>query len=849
MLKQLYLICLLAVPLASAEQQRIYLAPDDHTDYMWTGNEEAYRQSFVKMLDYYLDLADKTANEPSEFQSRWHADGSLWIWTYERDKSPAEFSRLISRIRDGHISFPLNALVSTYGGTPMEAVLRGMYYAGSLQRRFGLQIPLAIANENQTLPYGLGALWAGSGARYSWKGICGCASKINYYGKRPYDMYWWKADDGSRILMKWYDLTPGRHLLGNYLEARQTSKVIDFVTTDSTFKTANPYKIVGIFGKGGDDLETLTDEFITVAKENSSPKHKVIVSNMVDFFEDFEKTDGKSLPEFSAAFGNEWDLYSASVSELSARVRRAVEKLRAAEALSTLVSLKQPSFLRGRESERNLAWMNLGIFWEHDWTADGPVSRPDRANWGRRVANQVENYVNNLETDAAFALGGLIQSSGGNRRFLVFNPLGWKRTSAADIPYDSAETVHVVDLVTEEEVPSQIVTAPELETHPNGRYLRILASDLPPVGYRVFELRPGKGKDFSPAALAIGNSLANDRYRLTVAGNGALTSFVDKVHDNREFAGKTLNDLGPEIGEVVVENAGPVSVTLRATSDGPLSHVSRITLFRDSERVEIRNDINQNFDGTHTWNFNFKLTSPDLWHEESGAILRAKLLTQSGHYSPSMSRLDWLTLNHFADMSGEGGAGITLSSSDLSFMKLGSSSIEKGISTLDTQTPQIHILAGGQIDGSSLGIHKQGGDTHFLQRFALRTHVRYDAAQAMRFALEHQNPPVTSWVRGGHDYPEQSYSLLSISDPNVLLWALKPADDGVDKGLITRVWNVSASPHEYSITLSPGIRQAIRTTHIETDLAPLSVKDSTVQLRAERSQIQTLRIIPGTSHH
>lgn len=839
------LICLLAAVSAVAQQQRIYLAPDDHTDYMWTGNEEAYRRSFVKMLDYYLDLADKTAKRPSELQSRWHADGSFWIWTFEKDKRPAEFERLISRIRDGHISFPLNALVSTYGGTPTEAVLRGMYYAGSLERRFGLQIPLAIANENQTLPYGLGALWAGAGAKYSWKGICGCASKIDFYGKRPHDIYWWKGDDGSRILMKWYALSKGRVWLGNYLEARQTEKVIDFVETDPGFKAANPYPVIGIFGKGGDDMETLTDEFLKAAETKTTPHRKVIVSNMVDFFQDFEKTEGKSLPEFSAAFGNEWDLYAASVSELSARVRRAVEKLRPAEALSALVSLKQPAFLNGRQEERNLAWMNLGIFWEHDWTADGPVSRPDRNSWGRRVASRVERYVDGLETDAAFALGGLIRSSGTNQRFYVFNPLSWTRTSAADIPYSDAAPVHVVDVATGEEVPSQRITAPESDTHPNGRYLRILARDLPPVGYKVFELRSGKGKDFPLAANAVGSSLDNDRYHLAVAGNGAITSLVDKTQNNREYAAKTLNDLGPEIGEVSVENAGPVSVTLRAASDGPLSHVSRITLYRDSERVDIRDDINQNFDGTHTWNFSFKLTSPDVWHEESGAILRAKLTTQGGHYSPSMSRLDWLTLNHFADMSGDGGAGITLSSGDLSFMKLGGSSIAKGVSTLDTETPALHILAGGQVDGASLGIHKQGGDTHFLQRFSLRTHTSYNGTLAMKFALEHQNPPVTGWIRsGGRDYPEQSYSLLTISNPDVLLWALKPADDGINKGLVARTWNISTSPQDFAINLQPGISEAMSATHIETDIAALPVTSRAVQAHAERSQIQTMRLVP-----
>ena len=45
-----------------------------------------------------------------------------------------------------------------------------------------------------------------------------------------------------------------------------------------------------------------------------------------------------------------------------------------------------------------------------------------------------------------------------------------------------------------------------------------------------------------------------------------------------------------------------------------------------------------------------------------------------------MSRLEWLTLNHFADMSGEDGAGVTLSNSDLAFMKLGNSAIHDGVS-------------------------------------------------------------------------------------------------------------------------------------------------------------------------
>jgi alpha-mannosidase len=138
--------------------EMIYLAPDDHTDYVWTADEDDYRKAILDMTDYYLDLTDKTADEPKDFQSRWNLDGSLWTWIWERNRDQQQVDRLVARLRDGHFSMPLNFAVSTYGAMPTEAVLRGMYYAGSVERRYGLNLDMAIAMEDQTLPNGLGAL-------------------------------------------------------------------------------------------------------------------------------------------------------------------------------------------------------------------------------------------------------------------------------------------------------------------------------------------------------------------------------------------------------------------------------------------------------------------------------------------------------------------------------------------------------------------------------------------------------------------------------------------------------------------------------------------------------------------
>ncbi len=99
------------------------------------------------MIDYYVDQAEKTKGSTPEFQSRFHIGGSFWVWLYERNRSPEAFATLIAAI-------------------PPLAALRRMCDADALERKYEIEIPLAIAMEHQALPFGLAALWAGSGAKY-----------------------------------------------------------------------------------------------------------------------------------------------------------------------------------------------------------------------------------------------------------------------------------------------------------------------------------------------------------------------------------------------------------------------------------------------------------------------------------------------------------------------------------------------------------------------------------------------------------------------------------------------------------------------------------------------------------
>ena len=178
-------------------------------------------------------------------------------------------------------------------------------------------------------------------------------------------------------------------------------------------------------------------------------------------------------------------------------------------------------------------------------------------------------------------------------------------------------------------------------------------------------------------------------------------------------------------------------------------------------------------------------------------------------------------------------------------MRLGNSTT----SFLDTATPTISVLAGGQIDSPNLGIPKQGGDNRFLQRFALTTRDAYNPAAAMRFALEHQNPlvaaPVSAEPSGAPVvYPGNSYSFMQLSNPDVLLWALKPAEEGVGNGIIARLWNLTNHAAQCSVSLDCGLSKVWQATHIETNLMKVDLKGSGLTAKLSSQQLKTYRLFP-----
>ena len=818
--------------------KRLYLANDTHLDLMYNGTEAQWNQKVLDMADFYLNLGESNKDEPDVARrSKWNYDCAYWLYTLEKKMPKDYFDRIIAQIKNQQASVPYNFTLPIYGASTPESVLRSFYYGGYLERKYGIDVDIAVCQENATIPLGLASLWAGSGAAYSWKGVCFCASKTLSQGVRDHEIYYYKGLDDQKILMKWYSLLTHNAELGGYAEMLEPSIAaiqLDTLTNSKRY----PYRIAGAFGKGWDNMVNYSYDMVWHLNHRTRPGTKLFISNELDFFKDFEQTYGKDLPSETLAYGNEWDLLPASLSNVSSGIRRSMEKLRSAEAMAAIITATKPTAFDDLKPLKEKFMYGISTISAHGWTIDGPVTKRQFADWAKLQHKNIADYVDALHAKASTLLGQIVPSEANGNRFYVFNALSWERSETADIEWSGSDKVVVRDVASGRIIQQQFVRK-------NGKqYLRIWAEKIPSVGYKSYEIIPTPNlKAVTTNDFIIKNQVfETPYYSVKFTKAGVITSLKEKI-SGRELVkvenGKYLNDLGAGLNDSAAKftlvNIGPLSATIAFEGFKPLKNSSEITFFTYSPKINFDNQIKENFTKPTYWTYSFDAPQPDITHEEVGAIVKAAYKTKGGHYATKMSRVDHLTVNHYVDVNSSKG-GVLLSNADCLFMQLGKSEPQK----LDENSAQINLLVGGQIDANfRLGIVGQDGDTNFENHFSLLPHIGIiSQTAAMKFSLEHQNEFITGKAVGTTKLPNQQ-SYFQSSNPNVLLWTLKPGEDG---GIVARTWNVSNNPEQSELKFGFDLKKAISATHVETKIEDLVLKNNTFNISPKQQQMQTFRV-------
>lgn len=818
---------------AEAGAADVYLMNDNHTDYGWNATVEQIEDAMAAELDYYLDQIDRTADLEPELRAKYAADSWWYLYVYLQRSTPKQIDRLLRAVRADSITFPLNPLVELYGAMTTEAAIRAGYWPGRMQRLYGISFPRAQSMENATMPWGLASIWRNSGAEYSWHGICACITDTPY-ANRTTPLFRWRGPDNEEMLVKWYPFANRTTNLGGYAEARENmtfSRLGRIARRTDLAPSGVP--LIGVFGLGWDDVMSLSQTPYDVAKqwaEQVPPSpNRVIVSNGEDFFQALQPY-APQLPQLQGGWGLDWDLWVSALTASTTAARNSIERLRTTEMLAALASPASPGLWASLQPQLEAGTIDHMRYFEHSWgTVDGVLVGGMIAN-KRQWAGSLDTAIAAAEAAIAPVLAARFATPNAPR-FAVFNPLGFVRTDVADLPLPAATPYVVTDVATGVEVPSQVMTID------NKPVLRILAQDVPSLGYRVYAYRPGTPTAYThPAAVGTAGltaaTLENDDFRVTTDAAGAIVGLLDKKA-GRELAGEGLNALPQgQVSGATLANVGPVSATLNLTISGTPSRQVALTLFNRIDRLEIDDrivDYNVPTNGLSHYRFDFNIANPDIRFEEVGAIARPGLMTEGGNFLPG-SRTQYMTLNHFVSAV-DGSYAVTLSNWDSFAMRIGNSSVD----AFDLASADINVFAVGNPYTPGFNytnIKRQAGDRNFRHRFAIFARSgTYSAAEAMRGSLAHQNPlyvlPLPRNSTGPWAAPTMSF--LSIDKPNAVVFAFKPAEEEA-RGLMVRVWELEGKPTGFNINAAAFQPQkAFRSTLIESDIGPRAVVDGVMQ--------------------
>jgi alpha-mannosidase len=150
-----------------------------------------------------------------------------------------------------------------------------------------------------------------------------------------------------------------------------------------------------------------------------------------------------------------------------------------------------------------------------------------------------------------------------------------------------------------------------------------------------------------------------------------------------------------------------------------------------------------------------------------------------------------------------------------------------------------YVLSLGQPASSDLGL-ELGQERTF--HYALVPHMgNWQDALSFRAGLEFNNPLLVRPLDQHRGKLPKKFGLIEVSSPNVVLSALKPAQDGV--GVIARVYEASGrAANDIKIHFVSGVQGASEVNLMEDSLRSIAVENNSIHFDLRPFEIKTFRL-------
>lgn len=516
-----------AVELRPPRRWQVHLIHHSHLDVGYTDPQAVVLDNHLRYIDAVLDLVAATDDWPEPARFRWNVEANLPLERWMRVRSAAALAELLDRVRAGRIevcALPYSMHTEAYS---IDELARTLRFARELRREHGVDVVTAMQTDVPGAAPGLATLLASAGVRYLAvaHNHAGRATPAAYGGDRLGRAFWWRAANGSRVLV-WHTETPyGAYMEGNYLGLAESADIAEELLPEylaalaergypyagpvawsgSNGRVTAPYghdllhlRVQGALGDNAPPSRAPAEVVRAWNERWDAPELRLATNR--EFFGRVETQLGATLPEWEGDWADWWADGLGSAARAVGRNRGAQAAIRSAQTVSVLADVlggDQP----GWEVEVDRAYEAMALFDEHTWGSGNPWADAlegfdsGALQWDRKLAFGHEAHELALGTLAAGAerLGdAFARGRGALASVLVVNPSGYARTDLVRVflPASRVAEPCAVRAPDGREEPCVLEPQPHARFRAAGSWLSFVARAVPACGWARYDLHP-----------------------------------------------------------------------------------------------------------------------------------------------------------------------------------------------------------------------------------------------------------------------------------------------------------------------------------------------------------------------